>query len=181
MLYVFLAEGFEEVEALAPVDILRRAGVPVKTVGVTGPVVTGSHGIPVTADLSIGEFTADETLDGVLLPGGMPGTKNLEASDAVKAALLYCRQHGLLTAAICAAPSVLGHLGLLEGKRATCFPGFETELTGAVYTAEPVTEDGTVITGNGAGAAHLFGEAVAARFVGYERAHEVLTGMQYKF
>ena len=121
-------------------DVLRRAGVETKTVGVTGPVVTGSHGVPVTADLVIEDAVKGNDLDGVILPGGMPGTKNLEASDLVKDYLRYCRDNGLLTAAICAAPSVLGHLGYLNGKKATCFPGFETELTGAVYTADSVTE-----------------------------------------
>ncbi|MBQ2437217.1 MAG: DJ-1/PfpI family protein [Clostridia bacterium] len=180
MLYLFLAEGFEEIEALGTLDVLRRAGVETKTVGVTGPVVTGSHGIPVTADLVIEDAVKGQDLDGVILPGGMPGTKNLEASDLVKDFLRYCRDNGLLTAAICAAPSVLGHLGYLNGKKATCFPGFETELTGAVYTADSVTEDGNVITGKGAGAAHLFGEAIAARYVGREAAHTVLANMQYE-
>ncbi len=179
MLYLFLAEGFEEIEALGTLDVLRRAGVEAKTVGVTGPVVTGSHGIPVTADLVIDEAVKGQDLDGVILPGGMPGTKNLEASDSVVDFLRYCREHGLLIAAICAAPSVLGHLGFLEGKKATCFPGFETELRGADYTADSVTEDGNIITGKGAGAAHLFGEAIAARFVGREAAHNVLVIMQF--
>lgn len=181
MLYLFLAEGFEEVEALTTLDVLRRAGVATQTVGIAGPVVTGSHGVSVTADLTAEEAVRSEKLDGVILPGGMPGTKNLEASDFVKDFLRYCRGNGLLIAAICAAPSILGHLGYLDGKRATCFPGYETELTGAIYTKESVTEDGEIITGNGAGAAHLFGEAVAARFVGKEAAQNVLTKMQYRF
>lgn len=180
MIYLFLAEGFEEVEAIATLDVLRRAGVEVKTVGVTGPVVTGSHGVPVTADLAPEDAIMGQDLDGVILPGGMPGTKNLEASDLVKDFLRYCRERGLLMAAICAAPSVLGHLGYLNGKKATCFPGFETELQGAVFTGDSVTEDGNVITGNGAGAAHLFGEAIAARYVGREAAHNVLVNMQFK-
>ena len=180
MLYLCLAEGFEEVEAIATLDVLRRCGVSVETVGVTGPVVTGSHGVPMTADRTIDAVTT-EGLDGVILPGGMPGTKNLEASADVLELLQYCAGNGLLTAAICAAPSILGHLGILAGKKATCFPGWETELTDAEYTAEPVAEDGTVITGNGAGAAHLFGAAIAARFTGREAAEKVLTGMQYKF
>lgn len=179
MLYLFLADGFEEVEAIATLDVLRRAGLDAKTVGVTGASVTGSHGVSVKADLLPEDIRRDETLDGVILPGGMPGTTNLEASDAVKDLLHYCRDHNLLIAAICAAPSVLGHLGFLQGKKATCFPGFEPELTGATATGDSVTEDGNIITGKGAGAAHLFGEAIAARFVGKEAAHNVLTSMQY--
>lgn len=181
MLYIYLAEGFEEVEALATLDVLRRAGVAVKTVGVTGPVVTGSHGVPVTADLPLADAVLNEDLNGVILPGGMPGTKNLEASSTVRDLLQYASDKGLLIAAICAAPSVLGHLGYLEGKEATCFPGFEPELHGAIPTGKSVTEDGNIITGKGAGAAHLFGEAIAARFVGSEAAHDILTNMQYTF
>ena len=179
MLFLLLAEGFEEVEAVATLDVLRRAGVDVMTAGVTDKTVTGSHGMPVTADLLVGDIVPGSALDGVILPGGMPGTKNLEASEAVKALLKYCADHDRLLAAICAAPSVLGHEGYLSGKKATCFPGWEAELTGAVCTGEPVTEDGNIITGKGAGAAHLFGEAIAARFTDSDTAHNVLLGMQY--
>ena len=179
MLYLFLADGFEEVEAVATLDVLRRAGVPVETVGVTGKTVTGSHGVPVTADRTSEEAVPGPDLDGVILPGGMPGTKNLEASETVQSFLRYCSEHGLLLAAICAAPSVLGHGGYLVGKRATCFPGWEPELTGATCTGEPVTEDGNIITGKGAGAAHLFGAAIAARYTDPESAQNVLTAMQY--
>lgn len=180
MLFLLLAEGFEEVEAIATLDVLRRAGVEVMTAGVTGKTVTGSHGIAVEADITVGDIVPGPALDGVILPGGMPGTKNLEASDDVKDLLRFCADHDRLLAAICAAPSVLGHEGLLTGKKATCFPGWEPELTGAVCTGDPVTEDGNIITGKGAGAAHLFGAAIAARFAGTETAHNVLLGMQYK-
>lgn len=181
MLYLCLAEGFEEVEAIATLDVLRRAGIDVKTVGITGNPVTGSHGVPMTPDLTAEEALTVEELKGVILPGGMPGTKNLEASETVGRLLAYCAEQNLLMAAICAAPSVLGHLGYLQGKQATCFPGFEPELLGATPTGESVTEDGNVITGKGAGAAHLFGEAIAARFVGAEAAHDILINMQYTF
>lgn len=180
MLYLFLAEGFEEVEALATLDVLRRAGIDVKTVGVTGTVVSGSHGVPVTADLTVAEAVAGDDLQGVILPGGMPGTKNLEASETVRTLLQVSMERGLLVAAICAAPSVLGHLGYLEGKQATCFPGFEPELYGASPTGASVTEDGNIITGKGAGAAHLFGAAIAARFIGTEEARKVLSNMQFE-
>lgn len=180
MLYLYLAEGFEEVEALGTLDVLRRAGVEVRTVGVTGKTVTGSHGVPVTADLTAEEAVLDSALEGVILPGGMPGTKNLEASETVREALAYCDEKGLLLTAICAAPSVLGHLGYLKGRKATCFPGYEPDLLGAEPTGTPTMEDGNVITGKGAGAALLFGERIAARFVGDEAARDILRKMQYE-
>ena len=145
MIYVLLAEGFEEIEALTPVDMLRRAGYRVKTVGIGSDVVTGAHGIPVKADLT----EEDATPDGVrmvILPGGMPGTKNLAASDFVETILEEVSAHGGDLAAICAAPTVLAKYGYLKGKRATCFPGFENELSGAVYTELPVVTDGKIIT-----------------------------------
>ncbi len=145
MIYVLLAEGFEEIEALTPVDMLRRAGYRVKTVGIGSDVVTGAHGIPVKADLT----EEDATPDGVrmvILPGGMPGTKNLAASDFVKTILEEVSARGGDLAAICAAPTVLAKYGYLKGKRATCFPGFEGELSGAVYTELPVVTDGKIIT-----------------------------------
>lgn len=178
MIYLFLADGFEEVEALATLDVLRRAGLTVQTVGVTGEVVTGSHNVPVTADIRMDEVVLDDALEGVILPGGMPGTTNLEASEAVKAAVTFADGQGKLVAAICAAPSVLGHMGLLEGKQATCFPGWEKDLTGAVVSGASVAEDGNMITGKGAGASLLFGAAIAARFIGAEEARNILQTMQ---
>ncbi len=179
MVYVFLANGFEEVEALTPVDILRRGGVEVKTVGIGGKTVTGSHGIPVTADLTEDEidYTA---LSGVVLPGGMPGTKNLDASETVKTALVAADEQGALIAAICAAPSVLGHAGLLRGKRATCFPGFESELDGATVCTDLAVTDGNVVTGKGAGAALPFALAVLAVLKGDAEAAKVQSTLQCK-
>ncbi|MBE6758309.1 MAG: DJ-1/PfpI family protein [Ruminococcaceae bacterium] len=156
MVYVFLADGFEEVEALAPVDILRRAGLSVQTVGIGARTVTGAHGIAVTADVADTAVTLDD-MEAVILPGGMPGTKNLEASQTVMTALEKALQKNVWIAAICAAPSILGHKGILRGKRATCYPGFETELYGAEITAEAVVRDGRVLTACGAGAALEFG------------------------
>ncbi|MCQ2404375.1 MAG: DJ-1/PfpI family protein [Clostridia bacterium] len=177
MIYVFLANGFEEVEALTPVDVLRRGGVDVKTVGIGGKTVTGSHHIPVTADLSEDEvdFAA---LSGVVLPGGMPGTKNLDASETVKKALAAANEKGALIAAICAAPSVLGHNGLLKGKRATCFPGFESELTGATLCDDLAVTDGNVVTGKGAGAALPFALALLAYLKGADVADTVKSALQ---
>lgn len=176
--YVFLADGFEEIEALAPVDILRRAGVKVQTVGVTGQIVTGSHGVPVTADIAPADVAAD-AMRAVVLPGGMPGTKNLEASPAVQAALdAAAARENVVIAAICAAPSVLGRRGLLEGRRATCFPGFESALRGAEVTGEPVTVAGRFVTGRGAGAAVAFGLRLVSELCSPEKAAQIGETMQ---
>ncbi len=177
MFYLFLADGFEETEALAPLDMMRRANLEVKTVGVTGDYVTGSHGITVKADIKPNEMTF-ENIDGVILPGGMPGTLNLINSKAVCDATTYCVEHGKLTAAICAAPSALGKLGILQDKKATCFPGFEDQLIGATHTAAPVEVDGTVITGKGAGCAILFGKAIVEFAASTEIANKVCGDMQ---
>ena len=130
MIVLFLAEGFEEIEALSVVDILRRAELPVTTVGIGGRTVTGAHGIPVTADRSDKEFEAQPLppLTAVVLPGGMPGTRNLEKSPLVARTLDAAAAQGAWLCAICAAPSILGHKGLLHGRRAVCYPGFEDSL-----------------------------------------------------
>lgn len=180
MIYCFLADGFEETEALAPVDILRRAKLPVTTVGVGGPVIRGSHDIYVQADITIDEFEPDPDMLGVILPGGMPGTRNLDADETVREAVRYCDSRGLLVCAICAAPSVLGHLGVLKGRKATCFPGFEGELTGAEYTGEKVVRDGNVITAKGAGCALDFGLAIAAAALDDETAEKIAAAMQLR-
>lgn len=156
MIYVFLADGFEECEALAPVDILRRGGYEVKTVGIGGKTVTGAHKIPVVCDITEGE-TETDGLQMIILPGGMPGTVNLEKSGCVQGFIDYAAEKGLFIGAICAAPLILGHKGLLKGKRATCFPGFEKELSGAEFLDEPVVTDGKITTAFGAGAAFDFG------------------------
>ncbi len=180
MVYVFLADGFEEIEAFAPVDILRRAGIECQTVGVTGKTVTGSHAISVITDITADELDMD-LLSAVILPGGMPGTTNLNSSDTVRKAVMYAAERGLLVAAICAAPSVLGHLGLLRGKKATCFPGFEPELTGAVYQDTPVCRDGNIITSHGAGAALDFAFAVLDALKGEKNTGRMLSNsMKFK-
>lgn len=160
MVYVFLADGFEELEALAPVDILRRGGIEVKTVGVGSKTVSGSHGIAVTCDITEEQAVKDEQLSAVILPGGMPGTLNLEKSKTVNDFIDFANEKGLIIAAICAAPSILGHKGLLKGRSATCFNGFEKELSGADVRCEPVVRDGNIITSWGAGAAYEFAFAL---------------------
>lgn len=155
MVYVFLAKGFEELEALAPVDVLRRAGVAVKTVGVGSKRVCGSHGISVNCDITVNDATFDE-LEGIILPGGMPGTVNLEQDETVNSFIDFAAKKGKLIGAICAAPSILGHKGLLQGKNATCYIGFEKELAGAHLLDRPAVKDGNIITGWGAGGAMDF-------------------------
>ena len=156
MVYVFLADGFEEIEALAPVDILRRGNVEVKTVGVTGNIVNGSHGIPVVCDIALDDVKKSD-IEAVVLPGGLPGATNLEKSAKVQEILDFVFENNIFIAAICAAPSILGHKGFLKGRKATCYSGFETELFGADYTGAPVESDGNIITARGAGVALDFG------------------------
>lgn len=177
MIYVFLAHGFEEIEALAVVDILRRAELDVTTVGVGGRAVGGAHGIAVAADITEEQFDPAD-LEMLVLPGGMPGTLNLEKSAAVQRAVDFAVAEDKWLCAICAAPSILGHKGLLEGKKATCFPGFESQLFGAEYTAEPVTVDGKLITGKGPGAAIPFGLELVAKLTSPARAKVLGASMQ---
>lgn len=159
MIYLFLADGFEEIEALCPLDLLRRAGQNVTTVGVGGKTVTGAHGISVVADIMDTEFDdANPTM--VILPGGMPGTKNLDESPVVQKALDAALATNAPIAAICAAPMVLGKRGILRGKQATCFPGFEEYLEGATLSPLSVVRDGNTITAKGMGVALPFGLAL---------------------
>ncbi|ADU27007.1 DJ-1 family glyoxalase III [Ethanoligenens harbinense] len=178
MIVLFLAEGFEEIEALATLDILRRAGLTVQTVGVPGREVKGAHGVTVTADVTAGEIDTDG-VEMVVLPGG-PGTPNLEASETVQRFIDYAVQNDLWLGAICAAPSILGHKGLLAGKKAVCYPGYEPELKGAQVGSTSVSIDGRIITGNGPGASFAFGLELAAALAGREKAEQVKSGMQIR-
>ena len=162
MIYMFLANGFEEVEALAPLDLLRRAGCAVTTVGVGGgDTVVGAHGIAVGVDIPDTMFR-DSKPEMIILPGGMPGTRHLDESRTVDAALRSASNTGAYIAAICAAPMVLGKRGYLEGKKAVCFPGFEEYLTGAIlqHKGVKVVTDEKIITAVGMGAAVEFGLAL---------------------
>ena len=180
MIYVFLAEGFEEMEAIAPIDLLRRAGCDVKTVAVGDSlVVCGAHGIAVTADMLEADVTT-ASLEAVVLPGGMPGTLNLEASEIVQNMIGYAYEHDLVLGAICAAPSVLGHRGFLDGKRAVCYPGFEDQLYGATVEKSSVVTDGHIITAKGAGVADAFGLALVAALVSKEKADTLREVIQCK-
>lgn len=180
MVYVFLAEGFEEVEALAPVDILRRSGIEVRTVGINSNIIRGSHSIPVITDLDINEIEPDDNIEMIVLPGGMPGTLNLEANEKVQSFIDYCTENDKYISAICAAPSILGHKGLLNGKTATCFPGFEKELQGATLSSEFVVNDGKITTAKGAGAAIKFGLMLSSLLAGKEKADALEASLQCK-
>lgn len=178
MVYCFLADGFEELEAIAPIDMLKRAGIEVITVGVTGKNVTGSHGITFVADITEDEVLLNEKLEAVILPGGMPGTLNLEKNETVQSTIDYAANNGILICAICAAPSVLGHRGLLSGKNATAFPGFEKDLQGANTNADFVVRDGNFITAKGAGVAVEFGLEIVSYLVSKEKSDEIKSTIQ---
>ncbi len=178
MVYLFLANGFEESEALVPLDILRRAKIEVKTVGIGGNIVTGSHCITVTTD-TVNKNLPLDNLDGIILPGGLPGATNLEADKTVQGAIDYCAEKGLLISAICAAPQILGHKNLLNGKNAVCFPGFEKELTGSKICDQKVVRDGNIITAWGAGAAFEFGFEILAYLTDKTTAENMRKAMKY--
>ena len=181
MVVVFLAEGFEEVEALAPVDVMRRAGLAVKLAGVTGREVTGSHGICVQTDMDAQEVDAT-LLEAMVLPGGLPGTHNLEASPAVQRCIDSCVAQGKLVAAICAAPSILAHQGLLAGKNATAFPSFQKDLQegGALLSESYVVRDGQFLTARGMGVATQFGLALVEALVSPEKAADIRASIQWE-
>ena len=176
-IFVFLAEGFEEIEALTPVDVLRRAGLSVQTVSVMDEqVVAGAHGVPVLADVMFADVNPEDA-EMILLPGGLPGATNLDAHEGLSNMIMDFANAEKPLAAICAAPLVFGNRGLLEGKKATCYPGFETYLKGAEYTAALVEVDGNFITGKGPGAAMEFAFAIVEKYCGIDMVNELKKGM----
>lgn len=179
MIYAFLATGFEEVEAIAPIDVCRRAGLEVKTVSITGErTVLGAHSIPVVADTLFADNDYSDA-DLLFLPGGMPGATNLDAHEGLRKVILAHHEAGKPLSAICAAPLVYGNLGLAQGKRMTCYPGFEQYLTGATYTAALVERDGLMFTGKGPAAALALGYAIVEHFCGKDMADQLRAGMMY--
>ena len=176
MVVTLLADGFEEIEALTPVDILRRCGLNAKTVGVGGRIAVGSHGIAVACDLTPEEVPLSEVTM-VIFPGGMPGALNLDASPFTDQIIAAVMKNGGRLAAICAAPLVLGRRGLLKGLRATCYPGFEKELVGATVTDEGVVTDGSVTTAKGMGVSLDFALELASLVVGKEKSAEISEGV----
>jgi len=179
--FIFLAEGFEETEAVATMDVMRRGELDVKSVSITGNLlVAGAHEIAVNADTLFekADFSSGDLL---VLPGGMPGASNLNAHEGLKNLLKQYAASGKKIAAICAAPLVLGGLGLLQGKNATAYPGFESTLKGANFIKTPVVIDGNIITGRGPGFAIQFGLAIVEELQGKAKAGEVAEGMLLEF
>lgn len=180
MVVCFLANGFEEIEGLTPVDCLRRCEKEVITVGIGGVIIRGSHGIPVITDMEDNELKLTSAIDMIILPGGMPGTLNLEKNKTVQDAVDYCMENNIPIAAICAAPSILGHKGYLKGKKAVCYPGFENELDGAEVLDEAVCVDGNIITACGMGAAIQFSHAIIEKLFSKERADRLIKTLKVK-
>lgn len=181
MIYLFLANGFEEIEALTPADLLRRVGKEVITVGIGSKKIVGAHGITVTADLCDSDLSASsfDSLEMIVLPGGMPGAANLAASSLVNEAIAAANKNNLPVAAICAAPAVvLGCYDFVCGKRVTCYPGFESQLSTAVVTGSAVEEDGNLITAKGPGAAMAFALTLVRRLCGVETAQKLKGSLQ---
>lgn len=182
MIFCFLADGFEEIEALSCVDILRRAGLEVTTVSVNGDItVTGSHNIKVYADIKAEDFPADKSIiTGAIYPGGMPGAETLSTGECTLPVEVarYCVENDILVGAICAAPIVLGRIGLLENKNATCYPGFDNELLGAHHTHDRVTVDGNIVTGRGPGCSIDFALALVSILKGNSVSDNIRKTMQ---
>jgi 4-methyl-5(b-hydroxyethyl)-thiazole monophosphate biosynthesis len=174
---VLIAEGSEEIEAVTPGDVLVRAGVSVLVAGVGGVLLRGSRGLLLAAEVEAGAI-GDRLFDAVILPGGAKGAEHLAASESVARIVRAHASAGKIIAAICAAPAVvLGPLGMLEGRRATCYPGLEAGLTGATHTAGDVVVDGALVTSRGPGTALAFSLELAARLAGRGRAGEVRRAM----
>ena len=178
-LAVFFASGYEEIEALTVVDICRRGGLEVDMVSVSGEMeVTGSHGICVSMDKEFGNVDFED-YDMLVLPGGMPGTRNLEDHAGLMERVDEFAAKGKYLAAICAAPSIFGHRGILKGRRACCYPSFESQLAGAEVTEKPVEISGNVITSRGMGTAIAFGLAIVSVFKGKEAADKLAESIIY--
>ena len=179
MVYILLAPGFEEAEALVPADLLRRAGIEVALVALEGDCVSGGHQIVVQADLPIAQVNLSR-MEMLVLPGGGKGVDNLSKAPAVAALVQQAVQRDVWLAAICAAPTLLGQLGLLQGKQAVCYPGLEGKLTGAEVKAGcQVVQDGKLITAQAAGAAYAFGLKLISVLAGEAKAREVQNAIYY--
>ncbi|MBQ6143419.1 MAG: DJ-1/PfpI family protein [Clostridia bacterium] len=180
MIYIFLADGFEEVEATTPRDILKRAGISIQTVGLNqSDTVSSASGLKIIPDVQIEHINFND-IEGIILPGGMPGTKNLEQNKKVLEIIKYCIENKLLIGAICAAPSILGKMGVLKNKAACCYPGFEKYLIGAKISENSVSTDKNIITSKGPGTAFEFGFAVLKYLKGRENAESIKSSMIYR-
>lgn len=180
---LFLADGVEEVEALAPLDILRRAGMETLMVSVQArEMITGSHGVRILADCLLDQLRPeDKEADAYILPGGMPGALTLAGHESLHGLLLEANRQGKLVAAICAAPMVLGKLGLLKAKEATCYPGLESELKGAKLSDQPVVLDGNILTAKGVGYAFDFGYGILKALTDAEEVKQLKAKMLYPY
>lgn len=176
MVYLFLAQGFEDIEAITIIDILRRAEINLKTVSVKDEIVESAHGVKVHADCLIKDVDV-ENAEMFILPGGMPGTTNLEESEELQKILKYAVDNEKWIAAICAAPMILGHKGYLEGKEAICYPGCEKELKGAIIKDTKVCTSGNIITSKGPGTASDFAYYIVSKLKSENIAHELKVGM----
>lgn len=165
MVYVLLGKGFEETEAVTPVDLLRRADIPVLTVGIGGNVIEGSHKIPIVADITIEQMDLTQ-MDALVLPGGLGGVASIMASDAAMDAVRFAYENNITLGAICAGPTILASLGILDGKNATCYPGCEDKMGKANILPRAAVTDGTIVTGTSAGCALPFGLALIAALKG---------------
>ncbi len=174
-----LADGFEEIEAVTIIDVLRRAGIEVTVAGLHSGSVEGAHRITVLADTTIDMITSAD-FDMIVLPGGQPGSDNLNADDRVRALVRDFHLKGKLTGAICAAPYVLAGAGILEGKKATSYPSYSEKLGGAIYQEQTVVEDGKILTSRGPGTAVYFALAIVERLAGREKANAVRESMLVK-
>ena len=172
MVYMLLGTGFEETEAIAPLDLLRRAGVSVATVGINGKVIKGSHNIGIEADLELGQMDLTD-LEMIILPGGLGGVASIKASEAAMNAVRFAWENGKYVAAICAGPTILAQLGITDGKNATCYPGCEEQMGSAKMVNAAAVTDGKVITGTSAGCAVPFGLALIAALRGSEAADAI--------
>lgn len=180
MVYILLADGFEEMEALVPADLLRRAGIQVALVGLDGPVITGGHGISVSVDLLL-EQADPEEMDMLVLPGGTGGVESMQMDLFALAFIQKAWTLGRWVAAICAAPTLLAHLGLLDRRRAVCYPGLEHEMgSAALLPQEEVVVDGRLITARAAGSSYEFGFRLAELLAGKEKAEEVRHAIHYR-
>lgn len=177
---IFLADGFEEIEAITPIDVLRRVNLVVDVISISNHLeVIGAHHIQVKADKTFQSFQPNQ-YDLMVLPGGMPGSDHLFAHEGLKKTLVEHHAKGKPLAAICAAPYILGELGLLKNKKATCFPGYENQLHGAMVTKQKVENDGNIVTGNGAGNSMLFALELVSLLCGPKTAEELATRMMVK-
>lgn len=179
MIYILLADGFEDIEALVSRDILCRAGIDVQTVGLNPNFVKSANKLEVKADKVINEVEFN-SLEGIVLPGGMPGAANLQKNDDVLKLIDFCNKNNLMIAAICAAPMILGKMGILKGKESCCYPGFEEYLEGANVNEKSVNVCGNIITSRGPGTSFDFAFAILEYLKGYDAKNKISSQIQYK-